>query len=98
MKTITHATCWRDRKIDAIKVLYGEWYEKYKGEKDDRGLYCNTYQMILEALASLPEEPDNYVCVAMNNEINKDLATMQRIVVYFETEVPSWFNLTENYI
>lgn len=91
--------CWRDRKIDAIETLYGTWYDKYIGEEDDRGLYCNIYKNIIHALKTLPEEPDNYVCVAMNKAINEDLATMQRIVIYFETNIPSWFKLTEwNYI
>ena len=85
---------WRERKIEYIVNLYGRWYDRYKGERDDRMVYCNTYNQIIKALKSLPEEPDNYVCVAMNRLISQDVALMERIVARVEGKVPSWFGET----
>jgi hypothetical protein len=90
-----NATNWRDRKIEYLERLYGRWYEKYSGVNtfDDRRLYCNIYRMILEALKTLPEEPINYVCVAMNKAVEEDVNTLQNIVRNFEEKVPEWFDI-----
>ena len=82
---------WRERKIKYIEKLYGRWYEQDKDERDDRRVYCNTYNQIIRALKTLPEQPDTYVCVAMNRLISEDIALMERIVSRVEGKVPSWF-------
>lgn len=72
---------WKEQKIDYLQMLYGRLIKKYSLNeyRDDRKLFCNIYNMIVEAVNSLPDEPNNYVCVAMNKHINEDLEVLDRI-------------------
>lgn len=75
---------WKQKKIEFVKHFYGDKVEAWKDEHDDRRLYVNIYNMIIEALETLPEEPNNYICVAINREIAKDRETMDEIREHFK--------------
>lgn len=75
---------YRERKIEFMQLIYGKKAEEWKDMHDDRRVYANTYRMILEALESLPEEPNNYVCVAMNRMIGEDRELMDKILEHFK--------------
>ena len=47
----------------------------------------NIYDRLIEAIESLPEEPNLYVKVAMNHEMNKDIDTMEEIIKRFWRDV-----------
>lgn len=93
---------WKQIELTSIKALYGEWYTKYseaaKKVYDDRTVYCNLYKMMVRAVESMPEEPDNYVAIAVGNKLDEDRKTLQEIVEVFEKlenptwQKPSWFN------
>lgn len=72
---------WKEDKINYIEHFYGRAYRQFKAEgaHDDRIVYVNTYEMIMKALNSLRKNPDLYVRVAMNKEIEKDLETLREI-------------------
>lgn len=72
---------WKERRIENLEYFYGKAYEQFKSEDphDDRRVYINTYEMIMEAVKSLKNEPNNYVAVAMNKAIAKDLTMLEDI-------------------
>lgn len=76
---------WKNQKLDYMRCLFGakaeEWGDKYH---DDRRVYVNTYNMIIKAIESLDDEPNIYVCVAVNHHINEDTERMKRILKKFE--------------
>ena len=80
---MTGKKTWKQQKLDFMKHLYGKYIDEFRGCQDDRGLYCNTYWLIVEAIESLDDNPNNYVCVAVNNAIRADLAMMDGILVRF---------------
>ena len=63
---------WKQFRIDSLRFDFGLYAELFKDEHDDRRWLANTYDQIIEALESLPEEPVAFVCVAMSKEIEKD--------------------------
>lgn len=74
---------WKESKIKFLKMHYEKYLAEFTGWIDDRQIYCNTYKMIMRAVESLPDEPDNYIRVAMNHAINKDLQMMDSIILHF---------------
>lgn len=74
---------WKTAKMEFLKFKYEKKAEEWKEYHDDRRVYSNTYYQIIKAIETLPEEPNNYVCVAMNNEINKDREMLDRIMKKF---------------
>ena len=70
---------WKQAKIHDMELLYGGCIEDFKGYEDDRMVYINTYNQIMEALISLPEEPARYIKVALWKQINEDKKVMNRI-------------------
>lgn len=75
---------WRDRKIDFLKMFFEKDAKRWENKTDDRKLFSNMYYMIVNAVMSLPEEPNNFVCCAMNEAINEEIQTMQKIQKVFE--------------
>lgn len=82
--------CWRDTKIKNFELLYGTSYRQYKEYieanpwcNDDRTVYIKIYDGVMEGLKSLPEQPNNYVRIAMFHEINRDRERMNRIECNF---------------
>ena len=77
---------WKAAKIHNFELLYGTSYREYKEYMeanpycdDDRKVYIAIYDQIMEALESLPEQPNSYVRVAMYHEINRDRERMNAI-------------------
>ena len=67
---------WKQAKLHDIEIQFGGCIEEYKGFADDRMVYVNIYNKIIEAL---PEEPHSYIKVAMYHQINKDKEILNRI-------------------
>jgi len=74
---------WKQRIIRDLKVQYGGCIEEYKGHDDDRQVYVDTFNLIMEALNTLPEEPVSYIKVAMLRQINRDKETLNNIIYRF---------------
>lgn len=75
---------WKEQKLDYLKWLFEEKAVLWKNEHDDRKLFSIMYFKIKEAVESLDDEPNLYVCVAMNNRISEDVATMEDIIEHFK--------------
>lgn len=80
---------WKESNIDYMKSLYGEYVPKYTKEmeqakfRDDRQVYINTYNYIMEMLETLPDEPHLYVKVAINHKMDEDIKMLQKINLHF---------------
>lgn len=71
--------------IGYLKNRYGKLAEKWQDiTTDDRLVFCNIYRLMIEALESLPDDPNNYVCVALNKKMEKDCSTLTSIARLFE--------------
>lgn len=76
---------WTEAKKSYVELMFGDFVRDFKlaGFTDDREIVVNLYEMIMEALDSLDENPINYVRCAMNKAIRKDLETMAGILDRF---------------
>lgn len=81
-------TTWKQLRIDVLKRKYEQYLEEYSIHHDDRKCLCNLYHRLMTALASLPDEPNNYVCHAINKCFYEDMATMDQIVNWFRYGIP----------
>lgn len=77
---------WKTRKINYMKTVYGSKIEEFKGHNDDRGLYVNIYNMIIEALESIENEPHNFIIVALNRHISEKTACLDSIIENFNNK------------
>ena len=76
---------WKQRHLYHLRTMYGKRAEEWKDvTTDDRLVYCNIYRRMIEALNELPDEPHNYICVAMNHHMSEDRATLDSIKAVFE--------------
>lgn len=73
---------WKQIKVDVL-TGYRPYYNDYAGCIDDRAVFRTVYDMIREALDSLPEEPALYIRCAMAHELKRDFETMEEIVQRF---------------
>ena len=80
---MTGKKTWKQQKLDFLKHPYGKYIDEFRGCHDDRRVYYNIYQQIVEAVESLDDNPNNYVCVAVNDAIRADLMMMDDILVRF---------------
>ena len=53
---------------------------------DDRRVFINVYRQLYEAIDSLPDNPNNVVCVAMNHYISEEREMMDEILNRFCTK------------
>ena len=83
---IVEEMTWKTHKLGYLKGVYGGYVAEFDKYHDDRKLYCNMYRSLVEAVESLPDEPNGAVKVAMNRYINGELDTMQEIIDYFKNK------------
>lgn len=79
---------WKEAKLTSFIKRNSGLYAEYKkavenGCDDDRRVFVNTFDMIVNAIASLPDEPVAYIRVAMWRQINHDQDTLDRIAANF---------------
>lgn len=77
---------WNERKVNFIRSLYSAYYYewRYFRYNDDRAIFCKTYDMIIDALASLDDEPVILVKNGMNRIIRENTDIMDKIIANFE--------------
>lgn len=70
---MTNERSWKERELDYMNYFYGDLARKFdnKGYNDDRQLYANLYNQLIEAISSLRKNPHVTVCVAMNQYLDK---------------------------
>lgn len=76
---------WKRRKLSYFEFFYGDNYKTWKelDLHDDRRLYCNIYEQVVDAINSLDDSPVVFVCVAMNKHIEEQENIMDRIISVF---------------
>lgn len=87
VKTEIERDDWRHTKLNLLKILYAKqaeiWGNLYPPVHDDRRLFINIYNQIVEAVSSLSDNPNITVCVAMNRYIKEEQKTLDAIKMYF---------------
>lgn len=70
---MTNKKGWKERELEFMNYMYGDLAKKFdnKGYFDDRQLFANVYNQIIEAISSLRKEPPVFVCVAMGDHIDR---------------------------
>lgn len=75
---------WKSRKLWWIRCKYEVSAEKWKDIcDDDRRVFVNMFNYMIEAICSLPEKPHIFICVAMNNKVDEYMETMDNILGRF---------------
>ena len=75
---------WKEWKLYYMDHFYKRYAEKWVNERDDRKLLSNMYYLLVEAVKSLDDEPNNMVCVAMNKYLDEEQQIMNDIIKHFE--------------
>lgn len=71
-------------KAKLLAMKYGEFLEDFSQHHDDRILVANIYEQLLEAFKIMESVADNaFICVAVNNDANRQEAIMDEIVTRF---------------
>ena len=82
---------WKYLKLWVWAHDYGdkaeEWSNIMPPVTDDRRVFINTYRQIYEAIESLPENPHNFVTVAMNHYIAEERLMMDEIIGRFNYDI-----------
>lgn len=60
-----------------------EWNNLFPPVDDDRRVFINTYQLVYDALDSMPDNPNNWVCVACNRKLDEERKMMNDILARF---------------
>lgn len=71
-------------KIDYMEIVYGGYIKRFTGYNDDRQLYINIYNMIIESLKSLDAEPTTFIRVAIDRHIAENTKYLDEIIEEFE--------------
>ena len=74
---------WRDTKLYFLEK-YEEDAKRWQNEHDDRKLFSVIYEKLVEAINSLPEDPNLTVKVAMNQYMMGEYDTLDHIQKRFE--------------
>lgn len=86
-------TGWRQKskrmariRIKVLKNKYLSFREKWDNESDDRGLFCNMFDRLLEAEESMIGVKNNSVWCAWAHAAEEDEKTLDEIVSFFTGE------------
>lgn len=77
------AMSWRDKKLYFLEK-YEEDAKRWQNECDDRKLFSVIYEKLVEAINSLPEDPNLTVIGAMNQYMRGECDTLDHIQKHFE--------------
>ena len=75
---------WAEGRMENIRRKYGEKAEEWKKEGDDRLIYCNMYNRMMEGLEWLKEDTPSFVVVAMTSKCFEYRAEMDEILERFK--------------
>lgn len=72
------------QKAKVLTYKYGQFAKKCADCTDDRKLFVNVLNIMLESCKTMESMDNNFVCVAFNNECKKQCEMLDRIVKHFE--------------
>ena len=79
---------WKSLKLWSWVHDYGdkanEWNNIFPPVADDRRLFINVYNIVYQAIESLPDNPNNWVCCAIIHEIHTEQEMMNKILAAFK--------------
>lgn len=75
---------WKQAKIANFRKQFGGRIEEFEGFDDDRRVYINIYNLIIDALGHLPDDPHGYIKSAVTRQINADKEILNRICEKFQ--------------
>lgn len=79
---------WKEQHLHYFKNRFGDTRDKWTSMldkiHDDRRLFCIRYDRVIEAISSLEDEPNLYVCVAMNERLHADAEMFKSIMQIFK--------------
>lgn len=70
-------------KRTLLRYYFGKKREEYKGFTDDRQVFCNIYDMLMQSLDEMEKVENNYIWVAFNKAYREDFNTLKEIDNYF---------------
>lgn len=75
---------WKLKRQNLVRK-YGKMYEAWNSLDvfDDRRMFCNIYEMLLEICDTMRSVKSNYVSLAVTKEVNADTKTMDEIIDRF---------------
>ena len=76
-----HYKLWRWAYFYEAKAT--EWNNIFPPVADDRRVYINIFKQVYDAIDSLPDNPNSWVCCAVAHEILKERKTMNEILSRF---------------
>ncbi|MBO7669700.1 MAG: hypothetical protein J6S60_03835 [Oscillospiraceae bacterium] len=75
---------WKKAKRNTIVKYYGDHIDEFMGYDDDREVYVNTYNLLLNVCDSIPDDlPNGYVRAAIVEKMRKDMKMMDEIKARF---------------
>jgi len=87
MKEIQAKDDWKSLKLWVWAHDYGdkatEWNNIFPPVGDDRRVFINTYNQVYEAIDSLPDNPNAWVCCAITHEVENERRMMDGILSRF---------------
>jgi len=76
---------WKSRRLGFMDHQYGEAAKRWKDEThDDRCGFVNLYNRMVQALETLPDEPDLYLRNALDEKLTRDWKTLDEIMMRFD--------------
>lgn len=79
---------WKSLKLEVLKMKYGKTVKTWSGifpqVTDDRMVFINIYNQLMEAVNSLQDDPHVAVCVAMNRYIDEECKVLNSIRKNFQ--------------
>lgn len=85
-KELDRAVKSANLKIELLKINYKKYREAWKDEQDDRLVFCNTYDMILEACEAMRSVTNNFIWVAFNKHYCEEEQLLKSIIEHFDTK------------
>ncbi len=78
---------WKSLKLWVLaskyEKVYHEWNNIFPPVTDDRRIFLNTYKQVYEAIDSLTDNPNSWVCVAVNRLFHEDDEMMGEILARY---------------
>ena len=82
MKEFGSTDDWKSLKLWSWVYQYGdvaeEWNNIFPPVVDDRRVFINTFYQVYNAIDSLPENPNAWVCCAISHEVEAETKRKER--------------------
>ena len=72
-----------DTKIKLLNLRYGKYRKAWEGTSDDRKVFCNIYDMLVEACECMKSVRNNLIHVAFNRQFKEEEETLKEILQRF---------------